>query len=500
MGLKKLFLLLVLCCVIGIACFYLITSQPDRWELPLNGILVLASPRAVDLNQDHTLDIILGAGAGEWMDTPFGILAIDGKDGTILWHVEARNQMAGSPIFQDITGDGIQDVFMGGRSAQLYAINGADGQVLWEYLPYNPHTVYEEDTTILNFFTPQWIPDQNNDGFDDLIVSFGGFVKALPAETDRPAGQLMVFSGKDGEILASAPMPDGKETYFSPLVHDFERNGNLTIIFGSGGETINGNLYRCSLSDLMRNDLSQSVPLASGEGKGFIAPPVLVDITWDGIKDIVVNSVNARLMAFDGKDLALLWQLQVGEGMETYSTPAPVYFHKDSIPDFFGSYGIGTWPHIHQSVQIRVDGKTGEMVFYDSLGTFQYTSPIVGDITGDNHDDVLFSINQAIAKKEAPSSGLPDTFYVNQLMVYDLAKGEKYPFGQFVFEGNNLASTPLLTDLDGDNYLDLIYCRMTDKYDFFAATGMVVQRFETNIRINQPITWGGYMGTHYKGY
>jgi outer membrane protein assembly factor BamB len=442
----------------------------------------------------------LGAGAGEWIDTPFGILAIDGKKGKILWYVKARNQMAGSPIFQDITEDGIQDVFMGGQSAQFYAINGANGQVLWEYLPYHPHTVYEEDTTILNFFTPQWIPDQNKDGFDDLVVSFGGFVKALPTETNRPVGKLMVFSGKDGEILASAPMPDGKETYFSPLVYDFEGKGAVTLIFGSGGETIDGHLYLCPLADLMQNDLSSAIPIASGEGKGFIAPPVLADITEDGIKDIVVNSVNARLLAFNGKDHTLLWQLRVGEGMETYSTPAPVYVHTDSIPDFFGSYGIGTWPHIQQSVQILVNGKTGEMVFCDSLGTFQYTSPIVGDITGDGQEDVLFPINQAIAKMEAPSSGLPDTFYVNQLMLYDLAKRVSYSFEKFVFEGNDLASTPLLTDLDGDHYLDLIYCYMTDKYDFFAATGMVLKRYETKIRVNKPIPWGAYMGTHYQGY
>nr|WKN37497.1 PQQ-binding-like beta-propeller repeat protein [Tunicatimonas sp. TK19036] len=497
MGVKKRVALLLTVVVIGVATFYFIVSRPDRWELALNGILVFSSPRAVDLNQDQVQDIILGAGAGEWMDTPLGVIAVDGKDGEVLWYVETRNQMAGSPIFQDITDDGIPDVFIGGRSAQLYAINGANGEVLWEYLPFDSQTVYEEDSSILNFFTPQWLPDQNSDGLDDLLISYGGFVKAGPTETKRPVGRLMVFSGKDGEVLASAPMPDGKETYFSPLVHDFEGNGALTVIFGSGGETIDGHLYRCPLANLMQNDLSSAVPIASGEGKGFIAPPVLVDITSDGINDIVVNSVNARMLAFDGKDNTLLWQVPVGEGMETYSTPAPVYTHQDSIPDFFGSYGMGTWPHIHQSVQLLVDGETGTVTFYDTLGTFQYTSPVVGDVTGDDQEDVLFSINQAIARKSPPSSGLPDTLYVNQLMLYDLTKAKPLPFEAFVFEGNNLASTPLLTDLDGDGYLDLIYCHMTDQYNFFAATGMVLQRYETRIKINKPIRWGGYMGTHY---
>ena len=482
------------------ALFYFVRARPTRWELPLNGLLAFSSPRTTDVNQDDVQDIILGTGADEWMDTPAGIVAVDGKTGEVVWYVATRNQMAGSPIFQDITQDGIDDVFIGGRSAQLYAIDGSNGKVLWEYSPYNPRTVYEEDTTILNFFTPQWIPDQDGDGFDDLIISYGGFVKAGPTETNRPAGQLMVFSGKAGTLLAAATMPDGKETYLSPLVYDFEGNGALTVIFGSGGETIHGNLYQCPLSRLMRNDLSSAICLASGEGKGFIAPPVLVDITSDGIKDIVVNSVNARLIALDGRDHTLLWQVPVGEGMETYSTPVPVYTRSDSVPDFFGSYGRGIWPHISQSVQVVVNGSTGEITYRDTLGTFQYTSPVVSDVTGDGQDDVLFPVNQAIVQPQPPSSGLPDTAYMNQLTVYDIAHSERYAFEDFVFDGTNLASTPLLTDLDGDERLDLVYCRMTDRYSFFAATGLVMRRFETTIHLDRPVPWGGYMGTQYTGY
>ena len=493
-------ILLTLGGIVAIALFYFFPSPPDRWDLALNGVSTFSSPRTADVNQDGVQDIILGMGAEEWMDTPVGVAAIDGNTGDVLWYVATRNQLAGSPIFQDITQDGIEDVFIGGRSAQLYAIDGSNGKVLWEYLPYNPETVYEEDTTILNFFTPQWVPDQDDDGFHDLIISFGGFVKADPTETDRPVGRLMVFSGKGGTLLASATMPDRKETYLSPLVHDFEKDGTLEIIFGSGGETIHGNLYRCSLSALMQNDLSSSVCLASGEGKGFIAPPVLVDITQDGIKDIVVNSVDARLIALDGKDNTLLWQRSAGKGMETYSTPVPVYIRPDSIPDFFGSYGIGVWPRIRESVQLLVDGRSGHIAYRDTLGTFQYTSPVVSDVTGDGRPDVLFPVNQAVVQVKSPSSGLPDTSYVNQLMVYDVDKQERHLFEDFSFPGTNLASTPLLTDLDGDKHLDLVYCYMADPYDFFAATGIAIHRFETSVKTNDFIPWGGYMGTRHTGY
>jgi len=48
----------------------------------------------------------------------------------------------------------------------------------------------------------------------------------------------MVFSGRDGELIAKAAMPDQKETYMSVVLHDLDGFGNPDVIFGTGGETI----------------------------------------------------------------------------------------------------------------------------------------------------------------------------------------------------------------------------------------------------------------------
>jgi len=52
------------------------------------------------------------------------IIALKGKNGEILWMVPADDQIFGSASLMDITGDGVVDVFIGGRSAELQAING----------------------------------------------------------------------------------------------------------------------------------------------------------------------------------------------------------------------------------------------------------------------------------------------------------------------------------------------------------------------------------------
>src|SRR5688572_4386263 len=96
-------------------------SQPDSWSNIFYGIGTNSSPRAADLNRDGVLDIVLGAGGREFDSTDMAVLALDGSNGKILWTVSGTNQMVGSAAFKDISGDGVPDVFIGGRTAQFYA-------------------------------------------------------------------------------------------------------------------------------------------------------------------------------------------------------------------------------------------------------------------------------------------------------------------------------------------------------------------------------------------
>lgn len=46
----------------------------------------------------------------------------------------------------------------------------------------------------------------------------------------------------------------------------------------------------------------------STEEKGVMVPPVMVDMTGDGVKDILMNSFDGSVVLFDGETLEILWK------------------------------------------------------------------------------------------------------------------------------------------------------------------------------------------------
>ncbi len=242
-----------------------------------------SSPRATDLNGDGVLDIVMGAGKNEFQSSEQGIIAIDGQTGKLLWQQEASDQVYGSATFYDMNADGVKDIFIGGRSPYFRALNGKTGEVLWAY----QYVDYEQDPIMkharFNFNNSVLVPDQNSDGLMDLLTINGGNAKADPySEKERYPAVLMVFDSKSGKILAADTMPDGRESYMSPTCFAQPGENDPTILFGTGGETIDGHLYKARLSDLMERKLFNAQIIASEKGHGFIAPPSVADISGDG--------------------------------------------------------------------------------------------------------------------------------------------------------------------------------------------------------------------------
>lgn len=462
--------------------------QSLPWSVIYKGLGTLSSPRLADLNNDGILDVVVGAGSVEFRSSDSAVLAIDGSNGRMLWTASARDQIFGSPALKDVTGDGIPEVFIGGRAAELKAINGRTGRIIWEYFPH-PVDLAKSDSGAYNFYIPQFIPDQDRDGYEDLIVAAGGYVKALPHDSNRPAGKLLVISSATGKLLASASMPDEKEIYMSVVVADFRDDGDLSVVFGTGGETLGGGLYKASLRDVMRNDLSRSKLLESGEEKGFIAPPVLADVTADGVYDIVANAVNGRMVAIDGATEKVLWRVNL-PGTEAYCSIAAGYFTDDDVPDFFTNYGVGIWPDLDKSVQFMVDGTSGNILFRDSLGTFQESSPVTCDYNGDGNDDALYSVNYQNMNG-----------FSNQLVVIDFRNDSIYNVGPRHL-GANVASTPWIGDMDNDGLLEIIYCNEVNPFDLLSVSvkkGLKITKLKTDIRIQEPLLWTAYMGSQYDG-
>ncbi len=303
----------------------------------------------------------------------------------------------------------------------------------------------------------------------------------------------MVIDALNGSPLAMAVVPDSSEVYMSPLIHDFESNGELDIIFGTGGETFEGSLWRTTLTALMNNDISDAIELRNGNGKGILAPPSLADLNNDGILDIIASMFGELVVAIDGSTNANLWTVDIPNSApffaETIITPAiGLFVGNDNIPDVFVVHGIGETPFYVNFHSTLINGATGETVYTETNNRWSIISPIALDYDADGYDEVIMIENTPI----------PSDPYAGQLMLLDFNDNTKTELTT-LGEGFILYSTPHVTDLDGDGNLDLIYSNLASGETLAPGSGYYMKRLDLGIPSTGYIAWGAYMGNNYDG-
>lgn len=71
-------------------------------------------------------------------------------------------------------------------------------------------------------------------------MAHGGDPEFPPENTTRHPGRLLLMNGATGHLVGNyINMPDGKETYNSPVLHE-DKQGVKYILIGTGGETVQG--------------------------------------------------------------------------------------------------------------------------------------------------------------------------------------------------------------------------------------------------------------------
>lgn len=470
--------LIFACLLLGSA-----STMAQNWQAFTDSIPTLSSPRSADLNNDGVNDIVIGGGT-DGVFSNNGIMAYNGVDGSLLWKRPARNEVFGSAIFQDITADGINDVFIVGRSAQLLAINGTNGNLIWDYFPYGTNPV---DSGLYNFYNPQFIHDVDGDTYPDILVSNGGDHAAPAWEPNRPAGRMMVISALTGDLIAQDTVPDGAETYCSPLVIDVQNNGNKWILYGTGGENFGGHFYMASLNDLINsNSLAGSIELAADPNKGFIAPASVFK-KQNGVYDIYIQSFGGRVTKIKGEGLNAVWTYEK-PGTESSAAPTIGNFTGDMTPDVMLVLLKGIAPSYTDYYQVVLDGNTGDVSFIDSLGTIHFASGNAADLNNDGRDEAIFAITYFETGSFKTRIEAMD-FVSNTLTNLDQTR-----------TGVTIGSTPLITDLDSDGLLDLVYSIKKDSTNPMGWKGIFMYRHElTSIDPNAGIAWGSYMGNGFDG-
>lgn len=321
----------------------------------------------------------------------------------------------------------------------------------------------------------------------------GGNAKAEPfKKEERVAGVLMILNSKNGDVIAADIMPDGGEAYMPPL-YVMQKDGSEQILFGTGGETLNGNLFVTDIKNLMKNDISKARIVASDIGHGFIAPACAADINDDEIFDFVAISHGSRIFAIDGKSLTSIWKQNVPH-TESSNAFAVGYFTNDKTPDFFTFVSKGVWPDSKGSVQVMLDGKTGAIDYQNQLGCTGFSSPVVYDLNNDGRQDAIISINEYNCDRGYVSSEKLDI--QNKLLVIDFANNSTQEIDTAP-RLKNIFTTPYLSDLDGDGYLDIVYGQyFSATSDLILFMGMDIKRVSTNVKLRSKIQWEGYMGNN----
>lgn len=459
----------------------------NDWTLNMAILGSNSSPKCVDLNGDGVKDIVVGAGRNEFEYSKVGVLAVNGKNGDTLWTVSSEDQIYGSPLFQDINEDDIPDVFITGRALSFMCIDGKSGDVVWTYkLKSNEYT--PEGLARFNFYNPIFMDDINNDGLDDMLILNSGNVDAAPYDTiNRHPGVLMTIDAKSGTVLSLDTMPDGKESYMVPIIHDFDQDGKEEIVFGTGGETVSGNLYVTSKENLLNNDISNHKTLVEYKNKhGFIAPPLIADFTNDGFKDLLALNHGGYVTLHDGKDdLKIIWQVLLPE-VELNAQATIGNFNNDDVLDVFINGALGQWPKNTGSRQFFIDGENGQILKTYEIGCSGFSSPLTMNIDDDPEDEALLYINDFDCRRY--------NIMFNMTSMYIFGLDTISQFDKTALFGKNISSTPWLGDLDNDNRLDLISIVAENTQVFHEFIGFKVIRNEYDFDLTNRITWGSYMG------
>ncbi|XP_022110434.1 uncharacterized protein LOC110989995 [Acanthaster planci] len=376
----------------------------DVWVQNFPKLITETAFRLVDVNKDDVLDVVMGFSTGvtsyfadQYLvcDIYFngswpcfgGLMALDGRTGSELWRHYTTQEMFGINCNVDIDQDGVKDCLGAGRAGTFELVSGATGHLLWKF--------QSDDllVSISNLYTPQFIRDVDGDGVQDVLNIHGGDPLRKRGHEVSHIGILLVISGATGHVIAWIEVPDKQESYYSPQVY-YQHGGREMVLFGSGGESKGGSLWVIAMADLLQGDNSKATRIYTDNVKGIMTPPALVDITGDGVVDIVMAMFNSTVVAFDGQSYSQLWNYSFAES-ETYSTPGVAYYNDDNIPDFMVVYNHGPGYPVYYYSQVAIlDGRNGQPLLTSAIQTAgsSNVSPLSLSMEGHGNDAFMYFV------------------------------------------------------------------------------------------------------------
>jgi outer membrane protein assembly factor BamB len=454
---------LIIFFVFQISCLQAQTGWIPKWSFIADSGSSICSPIVVN-------DIAIVGSGWENAATNFSVFALDIDNGSLIWNKKFPNQIIG------LSTPHKGNIIVTGRKAIFSCLDYETGNEIWKFDRNSFGHV--EDSFRFNFNQPQWVKDLNGDGEKDLIAIYGGGSTAK--KPFRPAGYLLAIDGTNGQIIASDTMPDGHETYSTPLIY------NNNIYFGSGGETVGGSFYKTSFSDLLNGNIQQSKIIATNNNKGFISAPTIFGAT------MIIPCLDETIYAYNLIDDSLEFEFSI-VGNEIYSSIHVI----DSI--FYFTSQKGSWPFYQGYSTNQFDNK-GNIIDSITKPIYHFSSPI--------------SLNspEAMLIVENKDLGFAQVNYNHKFKVTQRGNFDSVIIESPWIFGIHLYATPRSTFLMED---DLGYVSIDcdnkgfltvsgfDQTNYYSNKKIVVSLYELpeNLDIdNSKNSFGGYLGNMGNGY
>ncbi len=265
----------------------------------------------------------------------------------------------------DLNRDNFKDVVIGtgGGNEHVYAINGRNGQMIWQYGTDHPDSFGLGDFTGVDAST-----DFNNDGVPDVLAA------AAATETGGVGGRRLayLFNGVNGQIRWTAPLPGF--THAITAIGDISGDG-LPDAIGCVGEPG----YKASAFNGVNGALlwDFSVPSASGGGKEVLAWPVTGQTP-----DVIMSAFWGPVHRIDGESGTQMWSRPTG-GSGVMQLLRLKDVTGDGIDEILAPLLVGG--------MYCINGANGNIVWSLPTGNTMGAAPIA-DVNRDGFDDVVLAV------------------------------------------------------------------------------------------------------------
>lgn len=379
----------------------------DGWPQETIGRIV-SSPVIADLDGDGKQEIIVGSGIYDDDGYKIYIFHSDGSymDG---WPISLEEGVWGSPAVGDLDDDGDLEIVVGDIVKYIY--------------------VWHHDGTLMNgwpkpvgyLIDSPTLYDINGDGDLEIII---GSIEGSP---DCATVSIWHHDGTtfDGWPQMITDYSYSTIEFSSPAVGDIDADGDVEIIVGIKGvidENNGGYIYAWHHNGQLVNGW----PVSTGLGLGVRASPALGDLDGNGDLEIIVAGCGN------------IWALH-HDGSNVNGWPKKINYQirEQSLADIDQDGELEVLSGSMQNELVYVWNDDGTLLdgWPQKVNDSVVGSPSVGDISGDEHLEVIVSADKLYA------------WYYNGTIVpgfpLETISGQPY-------------STPCLGDIDADGDVEII--------------------------------------------